>query len=72
MHAAKFVAIGVAHVAQVHLADRAFAPAWWVFAGCAAIGHAGCMEGIRLLGGLHGKTDGAAIAVRRRFGKNSV
>ena len=64
MHPTKLVAIWVAQVTQVHFADRTIAPARWVFAGRAAVGDAGRMECVTLFGGLNGKSDGAAIAVR--------
>ena len=61
MQATKFVSVRIAHVDQVELASRAFAPAGWVFTRRAAVGNACCVEGIGLLGRRHGETDRAAI-----------
>lgn len=62
-----FVTVRFAHIAQVQPADRAIAPTRWVFAGGAAISNACGMKSVALLRRLHGKADGAAIAVRGLF-----
>jgi hypothetical protein len=63
---ANLVAIRVTQVRQIDLARRAFAKTRWVFARSAAVGHTRRMPGVALLGRLHGKPDGAAIAMCSR------
>ena len=59
---AELVARWVAQVSQVELATGAFAPAGWVFAGGATVGHARGVPGIGLLSGLHREAQRAAVA----------
>ncbi len=63
MQRADLVAVRVAQIRQVELAYPVIAKARGLFARGAAVGDAGRMEGVGLLGGLHGEPDGAAIAV---------
>lgn len=63
MQRAELVAVRVAQIRQVQLAYPVIAKARGLFARGAAVGDACRMEGVGLLGGLHGEPDGAAIAV---------
>ena len=67
MQGAKLVAVGVPQVGQIHLPHRAIAHPWRVFARGAAVGYAGRMKSIGLLGRRHRKADGAAVAMACRF-----
>src|SRR5438128_11914238 len=67
MHRADLVAVQIAQIGEVHFARRAFAYARRIFAGLSAIGDAGRVPGVGLLGRVRRKTDGAAIRRRRRL-----
>ena len=63
LQGADLVAVGVAQIGEVELAGFAFAHARRVFAGFAAVGDAGGVPGIALIGRLYGEADRAAVRV---------
>src|SRR5439155_14399750 len=65
VHRANFVAVEIPQIGEVHFSCGAFAYARRIFAGLAAIGEAGRVPGVSLLGRVRRKADGAAIGVRR-------
>src|SRR3546814_10903603 len=67
MQRAEFVARRIAQISEIELAETAFAHARRVFDRGAASGDAGVVPCVRLLGSVHRKADGAAVADRRRF-----
>ena len=61
VHGADLVAVGIAQIGEIEFADGAFANAWRILARCRAMGDAGGVPGVGLLGRIGGKADGAAI-----------
>src|SRR5262249_39896823 len=66
MHRDDLVAEWIAQVGEIDLARGPFAPAGRVLDALAAVGDAGVVERLDLLGTGAGKADGAAVGVRRR------
>src|ERR1035437_7302145 len=64
---AELVAVGIAQIGEIEFARSALAHTRRVLAGLAAIGDAGRMPRVGLLGGARGKTDRAAIGRGRRL-----
>src|SRR5882757_6023770 len=62
---AELVAVGIAQIGDIKLDPAAFADARRLFAGLAAMGDAGRVKRVGLFGRIGGKTDGAAIGMRR-------
>src|ERR1043166_1319428 len=67
MHCDDLVAGGIAQIGKIDLARGAFAPAGRVFDALAAVGDAGVVESLGLLGAGAGEADGAAVGVRCRL-----
>src|SRR5262252_3470653 len=67
MHCDDLVAEGVAQVAEIDLPSGPFAPAGRVLDALAAVGDAGVVERLDLLGAGAGEADGAAIGMARRL-----
>ena len=72
MQSTNLVPIRIAHIAQVQPTHGTLAPARWVFASDAAVGHTSIMESAALFGRLHGKAYGAAVAVGGFFAIDRV
>src|SRR5450759_5315823 len=64
---AELVAVGIAEISKIEFARGAFAHARRVFAALAAIGDAGSVPRVGLLGGGSGTADGAALGRGRRL-----
>lgn len=61
MNRTQFVSVRVAHVGEVERAHMAFAQAWWLLDGCAAVGDGGVMEQLHLFRRDALEADGGAI-----------
>ena len=59
------VAARIAQIPEIDLARRAFAPAGWILDALAAVGDAGVVECLDLLGAGTGEADGAAVGMTR-------
>src|SRR5262249_46083976 len=67
MHRDDLVAEWIAQVGEIDLARGPFAPAGRILDALAAVGDAGVVERLDLLGTGAGEADGAAVGVRRRL-----
>src|SRR5262249_39704318 len=67
MHRDDLVAVGIAQIREIDLARDTLAPAGRVLDALAAVGDAGVVERLDLLGAGAGEADGAAIGMRRRL-----
>src|SRR5215207_4122308 len=67
VHRADLVAVEIAQIGEIHFARGAFANAWRVFAGLAAIGDTSRVPRVGLLGRFGRKADGAAVRERCRL-----
>src|SRR5215831_4195814 len=65
MERANFIAVGIAQVGQIELAESTLSPARRILDALASVGHAGFVESSYLLGAVACKANGATIGVGR-------